>query len=147
VRISKCDGEESETLDLVGADQFFGEMAVIDGKPRSATATAAEPCRLGEIDTAGFERLAIASPHITRSFVHTLAQRLRSTDDRLVETLLHADRTSMIGKMTRSIVHDLRNPVQNVLLAVDLFANDDSPKLKHVSGLLEKSANRMMRML
>ena len=148
VRISKGDGENSETLDLIGADRFVGEMAVIDGQPRSATATAAERCRLGRIDSGGFDRLVTASPQITRNFGNTLVQRLRSTGDRLAETLLHADRTSTIGKMTRSIVHDLRNPAQNVLLAADYFAEyDDSDELKHVSDLLVKSANRMMRML
>jgi signal transduction histidine kinase len=148
VRISKGEGEESETLDVAGVNQFFGEMAVIDGQPRSATATAEEACRLGKIDTVGFEQLATASPHITRNFVRALVQRLRATDNRLVASILHADRTSMIGKMTRSIVHDLRNPAQNVLLAADFVADhDDSDELQHVSRLLEKSANRMIRML
>ena len=55
VRISKGDGEESETLGLIGAGDFIGEMAVIDGKLRSAAATAEGTCRLGEIDTDGFE--------------------------------------------------------------------------------------------
>ena len=64
VRISKGEGEDAETLDLIEAGQVFGEMAVIDGKPRSASAIAETACRLGEIDTAGFEHLRQLNGHI-----------------------------------------------------------------------------------
>lgn len=148
VRIWKGGAEEPETLKIIGPGQFIGEMAVIDGQARSASATAESPCLLGRIDASGFERLATVSPHITRNFVRTLVERLRATDDLLVRNLLIADRTSMIGRMTRSIVHDLRNPVQNILLAADFIAgHDESDALRQVSVLLEKSANRMVRML
>ena len=146
-RISKGEGEGSELLNLVRAGEFFGEMAVIDGEPRSATASADDRCLLGKIGSASFDRLATASSQLTRNFVRTLVRRLRTTDDLLIHSLLLAERTSMIGKMTNSIVHDLRNPVQNILMAVDFLGTFDSDELRHVASLLEKSANRMARML
>ena len=148
LRIAKGEGDDSETLNIAEAGQFIGEMAVVDGQPRSATACAETPCLLGKIDKDGFDLLATASPQTARNFVRTLAQRLRVTDDRLVESVLLAERTSLIGKMTNMIVHDLRNPVQNVLLASEYCGTPEhSEDLRYISITLEKSANRMMRML
>ncbi|MGI9242197.1 MAG: ATP-binding protein [Verrucomicrobiales bacterium] len=147
IRISKGEGEDSELLNLVRAGEFFGEMAVVDGQPRSASATAEDHCVLGRIGSRTFDRLATASSQLTRNFVRTLVRRLRTTDDLLIHSLLLAERTSLIGKMTNSIVHDLRNPVQNILMAVDFLGTFDSDELRHVAALLEKSANRMARML
>ena len=147
VRISKGEGEDAELLNLVRAGEFFGEMAVVDGQPRSATASAEDRCLLGKIESGTFDRLATVSSQLTRNFVRTLVRRLRTTDDLLIHSLLLAERTSMIGKMTNSIVHDLRNPVQNVLMAVDFLGTFESDELRHVAALLEKSANRMARML
>ena len=147
IRISKGEGDDSELLNHVRAGEFFGEMAVIDGQPRSATASAEDRCLLGKIGSDSFDRLATASSQVTRNFVRTLVRRLRTTDDLLIHSLLLAERTSLIGKMTNSIVHDLRNPVQNILMAVDFLITFESDELRHVAALLEKSANRMARML
>ena len=148
LRISKGEGDESETINMLEAGEVIGEMSVIDGQPRSATASAETDCLLGKIGEEGFALLATASPEITRNFVRTLVQRLRVTGDRLAESLLLAERTSLIGKMTNMIVHDLRNPVQNVLLAAEYCGTPDQAEdLQRLATTLEKSANRMMRML
>src|SRR5436190_12591592 len=58
VRISKNGrGGKQETLGYIQPGNFFGEMALIDGQPRSAQATAAERSILGRIDSAGFSRI------------------------------------------------------------------------------------------
>ena len=48
VKISKTGrGGQQETLGFIRSGNFFGEMALLDGEPRSAMATAAEPTLLG----------------------------------------------------------------------------------------------------
>jgi CRP/FNR family cyclic AMP-dependent transcriptional regulator len=62
----------------LGAGQVIGEMAVIDGLPRSATCVAAEPSEIVEIDAGSFERLVRSHGRAALAVVRTLSERLRS---------------------------------------------------------------------
>jgi len=56
---------------------LFGEMALIDKKPRSAHAVAATSCRLACIDERRFLFLAQQTPNFALHVMRTLADRLR----------------------------------------------------------------------
>lgn len=62
---------------------LFGEMALIDRKPRSARAVAATPCRLARIDERRFLFLVQQTPHFALHVMRTLAERLRKRTDAL----------------------------------------------------------------
>ena len=49
-------------LESVGPGGLFGEMALIDGSPRSATAVATEPCEIAVVEQPGFLGLIQQSP-------------------------------------------------------------------------------------
>jgi CRP-like cAMP-binding protein len=49
-------------VSILKADEFFGEMAVVEHRPRSATVTAAEPCLLLEIQGEAFRKLLETHP-------------------------------------------------------------------------------------
>src|SRR6185437_4628061 len=56
VRISKSGrGGEQETLGVIQPGNFFGEMALLDGQPRSAMAVATGPTLLAEVDDEVFQ--------------------------------------------------------------------------------------------
>ena len=58
VKISKSGrGGQQETLGFIQSGNFFGEMALLDGAPRSAMATAAEPTLLGAVDEPTFQHI------------------------------------------------------------------------------------------
>ncbi len=65
-----------EINNLTGGD-FLGEIALIDGGPRTATATASTPCRLLVLTHGGFHQLLDTSPEIRRAVMEALGQRLR----------------------------------------------------------------------
>jgi CRP-like cAMP-binding protein len=67
-------------LDVVKAGQVFGEMALIDDQPRSATAIARTACELIVIDKRHFDALVMQTPGFARSVMHHLAQRLRAAN-------------------------------------------------------------------
>jgi voltage-gated potassium channel len=50
----------------LGEGQFFGELALITGAPRSATVVAAQPCVLLELDVADFRQLASDRPELLK---------------------------------------------------------------------------------
>ncbi|MDH3754327.1 MAG: cyclic nucleotide-binding domain-containing protein [Acidimicrobiia bacterium] len=57
--------------------EWFGEMSLLDGGPRSATVTTAEDCVLVVLHRDDFERLLEAAPEIMRVLLTTLSKRLR----------------------------------------------------------------------
>lgn len=64
----------------LGPGQFFGEMSLIDGGPRSATVEATTPMRLLVIGHREFWELLTEAPPISRRIMRTLSARLREAD-------------------------------------------------------------------
>jgi CRP/FNR family transcriptional regulator, cyclic AMP receptor protein len=68
---------EGRVLRTLHAGELFGEMALIDDAPRSATAIATTPARLAAIDERRFNFLVQQTPHFALVVMRTLAERLR----------------------------------------------------------------------
>ncbi|HEX8721285.1 MAG TPA: DUF1003 domain-containing protein [Pyrinomonadaceae bacterium] len=76
------DGDEVTLAELAPGD-FFGEMAILDGKPRSATATVDEDARLAVLSREHFHAFLRRSPEGALSMLAALTERLRRTDEML----------------------------------------------------------------
>jgi CRP/FNR family cyclic AMP-dependent transcriptional regulator len=61
----------------LGADSIFGEMALIDNEPRSATAVAVTDVELVPVAEKQFLFLVSQTPHFALKVMRALAQRLR----------------------------------------------------------------------
>lgn len=70
-------------LITLGPGQYFGEMSLLNGAPRSATATAAGPARLAEITQNNFDLLVRENPVLVRGLLEELARRLAETNRRM----------------------------------------------------------------
>ena len=77
VRIER-DGRVVNTL---GPGDYLGEIALLDGGPRTATAIAETPCRLLSMTYHMFHELLDAQPEIRASILEAVGQRLRQLDD------------------------------------------------------------------
>lgn len=73
------DGKVMETLSPGG---IFGEMALIDGAPRSATASAKTTCEVAPLTEKTFLFLVHETPFFAIAVMRTLAERLRRTNTR-----------------------------------------------------------------
>jgi len=84
VRISITDGDGKllTLAELAGGD-FFGEMALIDGKPRSADATVIEDVRLAVLSREDFLSFVRGNPDIAVEMITAVSHRLRRTDELL----------------------------------------------------------------
>ena len=80
VVISSPKGDE-RILAILRPGALAGELAVIDGQPRSASVVAVRDCELSFISRAVFEKCTKEHPEIYRYLVNVLAARLRETDD------------------------------------------------------------------
>jgi CRP/FNR family transcriptional regulator, cyclic AMP receptor protein len=69
------------TIATIGPGDFFGEMALLDHGPRSATVRAASPMSLYVIGAREFGSLIDEVPHVSRKLLQGLARRLRSLEN------------------------------------------------------------------
>ncbi|KWV52880.1 hypothetical protein AS156_09570 [Bradyrhizobium macuxiense] len=81
VDIVKIDGGHKTVIVTLGRGEFFGEMAVIDGSARSATAIAAAPdTRVMRINHARFVYLVSQQPAFALMVMDALSKRLRASN-------------------------------------------------------------------
>jgi CRP/FNR family cyclic AMP-dependent transcriptional regulator len=71
------------TLTELGCGDFFGEMALLDGQRRSASATVAENARLAVLSREHFLSFMRSNPNVALEMLTALANRLRHTDELL----------------------------------------------------------------
>ena len=91
VEIRKRTGEKTtRTMITLKKGDIFGEMAVVEGKGRSATAIAASDCRLLRLDEEAFYDLVEKNPDFAVKMIKTLSSRLRSADT-LIEEVMGSD--------------------------------------------------------
>jgi len=70
----------NRTIAELGPDSIFGEMALIDSEPRSATAVAATDVELVPVSEKQFLFLVGQTPYFALKVMRVLAQRLRATN-------------------------------------------------------------------
>ncbi len=90
VRITKEVGGEVKSLAVLGAGEFFGEMAILNNRPRTATAEIIEDARMLVIDAKTFAQMIASNTEIAIRLIKKLARRLDAADA-LIEILMHRD--------------------------------------------------------
>ncbi len=90
VRITKNGRGGEKTLALLGAGEFFGEMSILNAKPRNATATVETRAKVLVIDARTFEQMVIGNAEIAVRLIKKLARRLDSANE-LIDVLMHRD--------------------------------------------------------
>ncbi len=74
----------SVVIATLGAGSFFGEMALLDREPRTATITTLEPTTVLVITAGAFNSLVQSMPSVDRKMLIVLAERLRDVEIRFV---------------------------------------------------------------
>ena len=87
VEIRRKVGETERVLAVIQPGDFFGEMAILNARPRSATAVVRVDSRLIVIEGRTFEAMLRARPEIAMRIIKALATRLESANQQ-VELLL-----------------------------------------------------------
>lgn len=97
VRIRKEGELVATVLGEIGAGEMFGEMALLDSKPHSATAIAVGPTELAVYDKRAFMASLHADPELALQVIESLARRLRTTNEQLLHVCTQhvLDRTEM----------------------------------------------------
>jgi len=76
VQISKIMGDIEKTLDVLQPPEIFGEMAILEEAPRSATAVALDTVKALEFNRANFEVLMLGNPQIAMRLLKLFTKRI-----------------------------------------------------------------------
>ena len=121
-------------------------MAVLDNKPRSATATAEEPTTVYFICRTDMEMLLDRTPRLAGALAREIIRRFRQFNRREV---LESERLALVGRFASSIVHDLKNPLNIIGISADMAAMPTAtPESRQASTVrIRKQVERISNMV
>jgi CRP/FNR family transcriptional regulator, cyclic AMP receptor protein len=103
ITLSADDGTEPAILTTVGPGGFFGELALLDGAPRSATAVALDAVETMVLRREAFDRLVDSESGLRRALLATLAAEIRRLTAQ-VEDLHFLD---LPGRLARHLLREI----------------------------------------
>ena len=117
---------QRQVFSQVGPGQIFGEMAVIEQLPRSACATALQPTTVAFLARSEMQTLLERNPALATVLLQLVSHRLREFNQHYLREVVQAERLAAIGQFARSIIHDLKNPLNIISLTTELFGRADA---------------------
>jgi CRP/FNR family transcriptional regulator/CRP/FNR family cyclic AMP-dependent transcriptional regulator len=137
--LTSPEGQEV-ALAVLGPGECFGELALLDGQPRSADACALEPVVAAAIQRADFIKAAMQHPRIAVQIMQVLSRRLRQTDD-MVQDLLFLDVHGRVAKKLLELgeTHGVHTP-EGIRIEMRLTQGE----LAAMVGASRESVNKVM---
>ncbi|MDR2304029.1 MAG: Crp/Fnr family transcriptional regulator [Treponema sp.] len=84
VELVKIIGDIEKTLDILQPSEMFGEMAILENSPRSATAIALDTVKVLEFNSQNFEILLLGNPQIALKLLRMFAKRIYDSKRRFM---------------------------------------------------------------
>ncbi len=142
VSIVSDDGREV-ILSLLGPGAVFGELSLLDGRPRSANVVATEETELFMLRRPDFVQLICRVPRIATALLAELASRLRKTD-RQIEGLALLDVTSRIAETLLQLASERGVEVPEGVVIQKRPTHQD---LANMSGTTRETVSRVLKRL
>lgn len=143
VRISKKVRDVEKTLVTLGAGAFFGEMSILNNKPRSASANVEESSKLLVIDPKTFEAMVRGNAEIAVRLIKTLASRLQEADDQIENLLLRDHNSRVVHILTHLANKTGRETPDGV--AIDLPVKELAAKIGLDIDPVNEVLNKLIR--
>jgi CRP-like cAMP-binding protein len=140
VTILGDDGREV-ILSLLGAGDFFGEMALLDNEPRSATAIAVEDSELLSLHRTDFQSVLSDKTSIAASLMRILSGRLRKANHQ-ISTLALLD---VYGRVARVIVDMAREEGRRLKDGRIAFRRATHQEIANRIGTTRETVTRMLK--
>jgi len=150
VQISCLVGQDQRrVLSRLGPGDFFGEMAVLDELPRSATASAETDIQVYFFLREDLLNILAHSPSLAVSLVKEFSRRMREFNHQYTQEVLQAERLTLVGRFARSIVHDFKNPLNVIGISAEMAAMDSAtPEMRRESkDRIRKQIERLSEMI
>ena len=141
VKIVKIINDNEVLLAVLKAGDIFGEMALLEAKPRAASAIAYEDCQVLAVNRANFERMISTQPQLISRLTTLLADRIWFIYKQLANTLIDDPLGRMYDVLSIQLEKN-RVPSTNTTP----FTFDFGPKeLANMVGLPQADTNALLR--
>ena len=141
VKIVKVVNNNEVLLAVLKAGDIFGEMALLESKPRAASAIAYEDCQVLAVNKANFERMIVTQPQIVARLTTLLAERIWTIYRQLANTLI----SDPLGRMYDALLLQIEKNRVHSGGAVP-YTFDFGPKeLANMVGLPQADANIILK--
>jgi NNP family nitrate/nitrite transporter-like MFS transporter len=158
IRLTRHDQDDRDVeLAVMPAGSVFGELALIDGEPRSATATSIDDGSFFIIGRDDFMRLLSSSPRILGDVMIGMSGKIRQTNSKYFNSVLKQERARaeqdrvqaegeierhrMVTQMVAGVAHEINTPIGVANHAASIIAEQLTPE--GITGLAkDESAAR-----
>jgi len=137
ISISSADGR-SAILNLIGAGETFGEVALLDGQERTADASANTNCEIYVIDRREFLPFVRSQPALAMKFIELLCTRLRWTSDQVEQVILQ----NLPGRLASALIRLTR---KHKLSPTDRTIAVTQQEISEMVGMTRESINKQLR--
>jgi len=141
IYVSDKEGDEA-ILNIQGTGDYFGEMALLDEAPRSASAMTMEPTRVAIMAKSAFKDCLASHPDIAYNLIRTLTQRVRVLSGSVRNLAL----LDVYGRVARTLL-SLAEPLDNKLVVDQKLTHQEIASMvgasrEMVSRILKDLANK-----
>lgn len=138
VRVFLQDEQGKEvTLNFQGAGECFGELALLDERPRSASVQTVEPSRFAIISKADFMRCLTEHPHMAITIIRYLSRRMRA----LTENVRSLALMDVYGRVARTLLN-LAEQQGDYLVVKERFTQQE---LANMVGASREMVTRILK--
>jgi CRP-like cAMP-binding protein len=142
VNITKTVRDTEKVLATLGPGEFFGEMSILNNKPRSAGAIMAEDGKLLVIDPRTFEAMIRGNVEIAVRLIKKLSDRLQEADAQIENLLLRDPNSRVVHYLLQTAQKRGKATPQGTLVAINLAELHASMGLtpQEVSDAVQRTA-------
>lgn len=136
VMMSDDDGGEV-ILAILGANEWFGEMGLLDDHPRSASVVAIEPCELLSLSKQNFKKCMAENFEMTMTVMRGIVKRLREADKKIGSLAL----MDVYGRVARLLM-EMSETIDGQKVVTKKLAKQDIAKM---IGASREMVSRVMK--
>ncbi len=136
VMMGEADGKEV-ILSIIGPGEFFGEMGLIDDRPRSASVVTIEPCELLSVTKRDFKKCLAENVEMSMTVMRGLVRRLREADRKIGSLAL----LDVYGRVARLLL-DMSEEVNGQKVVTRRLPKQDIAKMV---GASREMVSRVMK--
>jgi CRP-like cAMP-binding protein len=137
ISVPSADGRDV-VLNVINEGGIFGEIALLDGHPRTADATAMSDCQLMVIERRDFVQFLRSQPDVMLKFIEILCARLRRTSEQ-VQDVTFLDLPTRLAKTL------LRLTAENGTSGAKRKVSITQRELSQMIGMSRESTNKQLR--
>jgi CRP-like cAMP-binding protein len=136
ISVLSADGREA-VLNVIHPGEVLGEIALLDGRPRTADAIALTDCELMTIDRREFTPFLRDNPDVALKLIEVLCERLRHTSEQ-VEDVIFLD---LPGRLAKTLLYLMTRSGQRPPCALTITQRE----IGQMIGMSRESANKQLR--